>query len=87
MNKSDFVAELAAKAGISKADAQKAVNAFAEVLHEQAKKGEKIAIVGLGTFSVSERAARIGINPRTKAQIQIPASKSIKFKPSTALSL
>ena len=50
MNKSDFVAELAAKAGISKADAQKAVNAFAEVLHEQAKKGEKIAIVGLGTF-------------------------------------
>ena len=84
MNKSDFVAELAAKAGISKADAQ---NAFAEVLHEQAKKGEKIAIVGLGTFSVSERAARTGINPRTKAQIQIPASKSIKFKPSTALSL
>ena len=68
MNKSDFVAELAAKAGIS-------------------KKGEKIAIVGLGTFSVSERAARTGINPRTKAQIQIPASKSIKFKPSTALSL
>ena len=47
MNKSDFVAELAAKAGISKADAQKAVNAFAEVLHEQAKKGEKIAIVAL----------------------------------------
>ena len=55
-----MLTELAAKAGISKADAQKAVNAFAEVLHEQAKKGEKIAIVGLGTFSVSERAARTG---------------------------
>lgn len=87
MNKSEFIDSLAAKAGITKADAQKAVNAFAEVLHEQAKKGEKISLVGFGTFSVSERAARTGINPHTKAQIQIPASKSIKFKPSSALSL
>lgn len=87
MNKSEFVASLAEKAGLSKADAQKAVNAFAEVVLEQAKKGEKITLVGFGTFSVSERAARTGVNPSTKAKIQIPASKSVKFKPGAALAL
>ncbi len=87
MNKSEFVASLAEKAGISKADAQKAVNAFAEVVLEQAKAGEKITLVGFGTFSVSERAARTGVNPSTGKKIQIPASKSIKFKPGAALSL
>lgn len=87
MNKSEFVASIAEKAGISKADAQKAVNAFADVVLEQAKKGDKITLVGFGTFSVSERAAREGINPKTKQKIKIAASKSIKFKPSVALSL
>lgn len=87
MNKSEFIASLAEKAGLSKVDAQKAVNAFAEVVLEQAKAGEKITLVGFGTFSVSERAARTGINPKTKKQIQIPASKSIKFKPGAALAL
>lgn len=87
MNKTEFVASLAEKAGLSKADAQKAVNAFAEVVLEQAKAGEKITIVGFGTFSVSERAARTGVNPATKAKIEIPASKSIKFKPGAALAL
>lgn len=87
MNKSEFVASIAEKAGISKADAQKAVNAFADVVLEQAKKGDKITLVGFGTFSVSERAAREGINPKTKQKIKIAASKSIKFKPSAALSL
>lgn len=87
MNKSEFVASIAEKAGISKSDAQKAVNAFAEVVLEQAKAGEKITLVGFGTFSVSERAARTGINPMTKQKIEIKASKSIKFKPGSALSL
>lgn len=87
MNKSEFVASIAEKAGISKADAQKAVNAFADVVLEQAKKGDKITLVGFGTFSVSERAAREGINPKTKQKIKIAASKSIKFKPGAALSL
>lgn len=87
MNKSEFVASIAEKAGISKADAQKAVNAFADVVLEQAKKGDKITLVGFGTFSVSERAAREGINPKTKQKIKISASKSIKFKPGAALSL
>lgn len=87
MNKSEFIASVAEKAGITKADAQKAVNAFAEVVLEQAKAGEKISLIGFGTFSVSERAARTGVNPKTKAKIEIPASKSIKFKPGAALSL
>lgn len=87
MNKTEFVASLAEKTGLSKAEALKAVNAFAEVVFEQAKTGEKITIVGFGTFSVSERAARTGVNPSTKQKIQIPASKSIKFKPGAALAL
>lgn len=87
MNKTEFVASLAEKAGLSKADALKAVNAFADVVLEQAKAGEKISLVGFGTFSVTERAARTGINPQTKKKIEIPASKAIKFKPGAALAL
>lgn len=87
MNKTEFIASLAEKAGLSKVDAQKAVNAFAEVVLEQAKAGEKITIVGFGTFSVSERAARTGVNPATGKKIEIAASKSIKFKPGSALAL
>lgn len=87
MNKTEFVASLAEKAGLSKADALKAVNAFADIVLEQAKAGEKISLVGFGTFSVTERAARTGINPKTKEKIEIPASKAIKFKPGAALAL
>lgn len=87
MNKTEFVASLAEKAGLSKADALKAVNAFGDIVLEQAKAGEKISLVGFGTFSVTERAARTGINPQTKKKIEIPASKAIKFKPGAALAL
>ncbi|MDY6147933.1 MAG: HU family DNA-binding protein [Porphyromonas sp.] len=80
MNKTDFIAAVAEKAGLTKADAQKAVNAFAEVVQEQMQKNEKIALLGFGTFSVTERAARQGINPKTKQQITIPARKTVKFK-------
>ncbi len=80
MNKTDFIAAVAEKAGLTKADAQKAVNAFAEVVQEQMQKNEKVALLGFGTFSVTERAARQGINPKTKQQITIPARKTVKFK-------
>ncbi|MCR4613557.1 MAG: HU family DNA-binding protein [Bacteroidaceae bacterium] len=80
MNKSELVAAVAAKAGISKVDAKKAVDAFVATVGETLKKGDKVALVGFGTFSVAKRAARQGINPATKAKITIPAKKSAKFK-------
>ena len=85
MNKSEFIAEVAAKAGMTKVDAQKSVNAFIEVIQEQMKKGEKVALLGFGTFSVTQKAARTGINPKTKKAIKIPARKAVKFKVGSAL--
>ena len=87
MNKTDFIAAVAEKANLTKADAQRAVNAFAEVVTEQMNAGENIALVGFGTFSVSERAARKGINPKTKKSISIPARKVVRFKPGSTLEL
>ncbi|MBN9302641.1 MULTISPECIES: HU family DNA-binding protein [Dysgonomonas] len=80
MNKSELVDAVAAKSGLNKADAKKALEAVIESITQEVKKGEKVALVGFGTFSVSERAARKGINPQTKAIINIPAKKSAKFK-------
>ena len=80
MNKTDFVAAVAEQAGLSKKDAEKAVNAYAEVVKAELKKGEKVQLVGFGTFEVTERAAREGINPLTKKTIKIAASKAPKFK-------
>ena len=80
MNKTELVAAVAEKAEISKKDAEAAVKAFTDVVAEELKKGEKIQLVGFGTFEVTERAARDGINPRTKETIHIPASKAPKFK-------
>lgn len=85
MNKTELVAEIAAKSELSKKDAEKALKAFTEVVAEQLKKGEKIQLVGFGTFEVSKRAARTGKNPQTGEAIKIPASKSPKFKPGKAL--
>lgn len=85
MNKAEFVAAIADKAGVSKKDAEAAVKAFADVVTEELKKGEKVTLVGFGTFEVSERAARTGINPKTKEQIKIAASKAPKFKAGKAL--
>lgn len=87
MNKTDFIARVAEKANISKVDARAAVDAFAEVVGEELKKGEKITLLGFGTFSVNEKPAREGINPQTKAKIQIPARKAVKFKAGAALDL
>ena len=85
MNKTDFIAAVAQKAEISKKDAKAAVEAFFEVVEEELKKGEKVQLVGFGTFEVAERAAREGRNPATNETITIPASKAPKFKAGKAL--
>ncbi len=85
MNKAELVAAMADKTGLAKKDAEAALKAFTDVVAEELKKGEKIQLVGFGTFEVSERAARIGRNPLTKAEIEIPASKAPKFKAGKAL--
>lgn len=85
MNKTELVAAMAEKAGLSKKDAEAALKAFTETVAEELKKGEKIALVGFGTFEVSERAAREGRNPQTGAPMKIAASKAPKFKAGKAL--
>ena len=85
MNKTELVAAIAANAEVSKKDSEKALKAFIDVVTEELKKGEKVQLVGFGTFEVSERPAREGINPQTKAKITIPASKNPKFKAGKAL--
>lgn len=80
MSKTELVAVMAEKAGLSKKDAEAALKAFTETVTEELKKGEKIVLVGFGTFEVAERAARDGRNPLTGAPMKIAASKSPKFK-------
>jgi len=80
MNKTEFISAVAAKAGLTKVDAKKAVDAFIDTVAEEMKKGEKVSILGFGSFSVAEKAARKGINPKTKAVIEIAARKAVKFK-------
>ena len=80
MNKTDLIAAVAEKAGLAKTDAKKALEAFVSTVSEELAKGEKIALIGFGTFSVSEKSARTGINPATKQTIPIPAKKVVKFK-------
>ena len=85
MNKAELVAAMAEQAGLSKKDAEKALKAFTDVVAEQLKKGDKIQLVGFGTFEVSERAAREGRNPQTGKTMKIEASKATKFKAGKAL--
>ena len=85
MNKTDLVNAIAEKAEISKADAKKALDAFVSTVTDALKEGDKIALVGFGTFSVSEKAARKGVNPATGATIEIAAKKVAKFKPGAEL--
>ena len=80
MNKTELVSSIAAKAGLSKSDAKKALDATVEAISEALKAGDKVALVGFGTFSVNERPARQGINPATKEAITIAAKKVAKFK-------
>ena len=85
MNKAELIAAIAAKTGATKKSAEEAVNAFVEVVTEQLKKGDKVQLVGFGSFEVIKRAARKGRNPQTKEEIKIPASKAPKFKAGKAL--
>ena len=85
MNKTELVAAIAEKAGIAKKDADKALAAFIDTVATELKKGEKIQLVGFGTFEVRERAARDGVNPRTGSKIKIAASKNPVFKAGKAL--
>ena len=85
MNKSDLIAAIAAKTGETKKSAEVAVNAFVDVVTESLVKGDKVQLVGFGSFEVRKRAARKGRNPQTKEEIKIPASKAPKFKPGKAL--
>ena len=80
MNKTELTSAMAAKAGISKVDAGKAVAAFVNTVKAELAKGNKITFVGFGTFSVQERPARVGRNPRTGKNIKIAAKKVAKFK-------
>lgn len=80
MNKSEFISSVAEKSGLSKADAKKAVDAFVETVSNELKEGGKVSILGFGSFSVTEKAARKGINPKTKETIEIAARKAVKFK-------
>ena len=85
MNKAELVAAVAERTELSKKDAEKALKAFVDVVAEELKKGEKIQLVGFGTFEVSERAAREGRNPANGQPMQIAASKAPKFKAGKAL--
>lgn len=85
MNKTELIAAIAEQAEISKKDAEKALKAFVDVVTEQLKEGEKVQLVGFGTFEVSERAAREGRNPQTGETMKIAASKAPKFKAGKAL--
>ena len=85
MNKAELVAAMAEKTQLSKKDAEAALKAFTDVVAEELKKGEKIQLVGVGTFEVSERSARTGRNPQTGAEMKIAASKAPKFKAGKAL--
>jgi DNA-binding protein HU-beta len=85
MNKAELIGATAEKSGLSKKDSEKAINALIEAITESMKKGEKVQLVGFGVFEVKDRPARTGRNPRTKEQIEIPASKLPQFKAGKAL--
>ena len=85
MNKTQLITAVAEKAEISKKDSEKALKAFIDVVTEQLKAGEKVQLVGFGTFEVSERAAREGRNPQTGKTMKIEACKAPKFKAGKAL--
>ena len=85
MNKTELIAEIAAKAGLAKKDAEKAVNAMMDVISDAMAAGEKVQLVGFGSFETKKREARVGRNPKTKEAIEIPASCVPVFKAGKAL--
>ena len=85
MNKAELIATVAEVAGLSKKDSEKAVNATFDAIPAALEAGEKVSLVGFGAFDVKERAARMGRNPRTKEEVEIPASRVPQFKAGKAL--
>ena len=85
MNKAELIAEVAVKTGLSKKDSEKAVNAALDTITVSLEKGEKVQLVGFGVFDVKERGVRMGRNPKTKEEIEIPASRVPQFKAGKAL--
>ena len=85
MNKAELITAVAEKAGLSKKDSEKAINAAFDTITETLVAGDKVQLVGFGAFEVKERGARIGRNPKTKEEIQIPASRVASFKVGKAL--
>jgi len=85
MNKTELIAAIAAKSGLTKKDSEKALRSFEEAVQEELVKGGKVQLVGFGTFDVADRAAREGRNPQTNEPMPIPASKAPRFKVGKAL--
>lgn len=85
MNKTELVSAMADKANLSKKQSEEALKAFVDIVTKELKKGEKVQLVGFGTFEVAQRAARTGRNPQTGATMKIKASKAPKFKAGKAL--
>lgn len=85
MNKAQLVDAVAAKSGLSKVDAKKALDAVVEATSEALKSGDRVALVGFGSFSVTTRSARVGRNPKTGGEITIPEKTVVKFKPGSEL--
>lgn len=85
MNKAELIGAVAAKTGLSKKDSEKAINATFETITASLEAGDKVQLVGFGMFEVKERGARIGRNPKTKEEIEIPASRVPSFKAGKAL--
>ncbi len=85
MNKAQLIDAIAEKSGLTKADAKKALDAFVEATTDALKNGDRVALIGFGSFAVSTRSARTGRNPQSGAPIQIPSKKVVKFKPGAEL--
>ena len=86
MNKAELIDAIALEAKLTKSDAKKALDAFVDATSKALKKGDRVALVGFGSFSVAKRAARKGRNPQTGKEIKIPAKKVVKFKSGAELS-
>lgn len=87
MNKAQLIDAIAAEAGLTKADSKKALDALTKTISDVLKQGDKVSLVGFGSFGVTERGARTGRNPQTGKEIKIPAKKVVKFKPGAELAL
>lgn len=85
MNKAELIDAIAGKSGLTKADAKRALDAFISATTDSLKKGDRVALIGFGSFSVAERSARTGRNPQTGKEIQIAAKKVVKFKAGSEL--